>query len=176
MMTTEPEPTVELDAERLARIARLQARRSPTVDETPAPGSRRRRRHPARDSRIAATAIGVSALFGLVTAYGVAARDAGPELAEVTPVAPAQFEPIVIQLRLVGADGSPLAPSGTAPVGGAGTGSVPTTSVPAASAPAAAQPAAAPTAPEVRVLTAPAAAAPAPAAPAPVETRTSGSR
>ena len=164
-MTTEPEPTVELDPERLARIARLQARRSTTTGpDTTTSQARRRRRHPARDSRIAATAIGVSALFGLVTAYGVAAGDTGAELTEVAPD-PAPGEPIVIQLRLVAADGSSVVAADAVPPGPAAADAVQAPSVPAA----------APSGPAVRVLSAPDPVQ-APAGSAPVEARTSGSR
>ncbi|MFN3217774.1 MAG: hypothetical protein ACE367_14870 [Acidimicrobiales bacterium] len=180
-MTTEPEPTVELDitaeldAETRARIARLQARRGASgapgsrsngPAATAAPG-RRRRRHPAKNSRIAATAFGLSAMFGLVAAYGVAAQAAGPELTEIAPPAQAR-EPIVIQLRLVGLDATPAAAPVSTP---AASGGAPAEQAPSAAAPA---PPVATAAPQVRVLTAPAAAAP--PAPAPVEASTNGSR
>ncbi len=156
---TPTEPVAVLDAERLDRIARLQARRADPTTPSKAP---RRRRHPARNSRIAATALGVSAAFGLVTAYGVAAQGAGPELADAEPAVPARAEPIVIEVRIVDANGNPVASA--QPTAGS---SEAVASVPEAAATAAPSP-------QVRVLTAPAATAPAPAPVA--EATTNGSR
>lgn len=194
-MTTDPDTTAdldvtaELDAATRERIARLQARRDATgatgatastgaaAATTAASPGRRRRRHPAKNSRIAATAVGFSAMFGLMAAYGVAAQADGPELTEVAPPVPAHVEPIVIQVRLVGLDGTSVASSAAPPAGGPAPAAERQPAVTAPAAPVAVAAPATPVtaAPEVRVLSAPS--APAPAAPAPVvEASTNGSR
>jgi hypothetical protein len=157
-MSTPTDLNTDADELRRAKVAALQQRRAsatPTADVA-STDIRRRRKSPAQGSKIAATAIGLTTMLGLVAAMGAAtsnssaAAPAASAAAAVpaAPVAPAQ---VIVMIHPAGS-GSPVVAATTA---GA---------QPAAVQPAAVQPIVLSAQPIVRQASASPAQAPAPAA------------
>lgn len=110
-MTTTQELPTDADELRRAKVAALQQRRAQTAPPAAtavASDRPRRRKSVAQGSKIAATAIGMTTMFGLVAAMGAAANNsaaAAPAVAPA-PVAPAQ---VVVVIHPAGAAGSTAA-------------------------------------------------------------------
>jgi hypothetical protein len=108
-MTTTPDLTPDAEAVRLAKVAALQQRRASSAPAAGTTTSRsKRRKSVAQGSKIAATAIGLTTMFGLVAAMGAAANNSS---AAATAVAPAPIAPanVVVVIHPAGAAGSTAA-------------------------------------------------------------------
>ncbi|MDO8364059.1 MAG: hypothetical protein Q7V88_14270 [Actinomycetota bacterium] len=101
-------------AARLAKVAELQRRRASAAGPAASAPSAHRapaRKSPALGSKIAATAIGVSTMLGLVAAMGMAAQKDSVTTVPV-PAAPAQ---IVVMIHPGSANGSANSTAAAAP-------------------------------------------------------------
>jgi hypothetical protein len=129
-ITTElpTELTTDADAVRRAKVEALQQRRAQTAPPAASKvaGNRPRRKSVAQGSKIAATAIGMTTMFGLVAAMGAAANNANTTaaVAAPAPVAPAQVVVMIhpagsaspVAANVVGAQAATAQPASATPI------------------------------------------------------------